>query len=153
MTAKVPKEVLLDVLGFLPRLDLNDDMFVCEKWHLLIKGAGAKLPQRQEVSMRVDGPLSLELSNGRKTIQVMEGNDNSDSVLKDCLVRDQRVIWDGLEAFEEHFGQLVLLVGQKIPFKRLDCTFPRESQLEALALFKDNYSSMIYLTISLKYYF
>ena len=80
VTANVPREILLDVLGFVPQVDLNNDLLVSKKWHNIIKGGEMRLPQLQELEMDVHEyyPFSVALSNGLKTIKLMEGEENTE---------------------------------------------------------------------------
>jgi len=141
VTANVPKEILLDVLGFLSRTKLDDCMFINKKWNKLIKGAGVKLPQRQLIEMKfnepLNGPLSLKLFNYKKTIRVTEGQDNPPNVLEHCIVRHQSIN----SRFEERYQRIIALMGQKVPILLLDYD-GNGLGFEGLRRFRDKYSSL-----------
>jgi len=82
---------MLDVLGFLPRKDLNDDLFISKEWRSIIEGAGKKLPQLLEVDIsaryeRSDD--SFYIANGVKTFLLTEDSEGNAEVLKNCLVKE-----------------------------------------------------------------
>ena len=78
----VPRDIMLDVFGFLSRKDLNDDLFISKGWYLFIEGAGKHLPQRQKITMDIHNspldirnrlrPFMVDFSNGEKTIRLTD---------------------------------------------------------------------------------
>jgi len=145
----VPREIVLDVLGFLPRLDLNNDLVENSELHDIIKGATEKqLQQRQEVTMRtIDQPnasFALELSIVDKTVKCTEGEDNPKDVLKHCIVNYEDEL-RGVDAFQERFRRIQLIVGaQPIPLKKLHYRLMAEegeAQIQELTRFRDIYLS------------
>ena len=73
----VPPEILMTILGFLPQMDLNNDMLVSKAWHNLIKGAGKQLPQHQEIDIDTidirNNILMVDFSIDGKTVRLTEG--------------------------------------------------------------------------------
>ena len=82
----MPIEILTDVFGFLPRTDLNNDMFVNKKWHGVIKGGGKRLPQCQELCMHVNepqnGPISVEFANCEKLVRLLASSHKSEKNIR-----------------------------------------------------------------------
>ena len=150
MLANVPREIVLDVLGFLPRLDLNNDLVVNSELHDIIKGASEKqLPQRQEVTMRTvdqpNEPFAVELSITDKTVKCTEGQDNPKDVLKNCIVDYEGGVY-GVDDFQELFRRIQALVGtQPIPLKLLNFELGarfRNAQVQDLTRFREVYASI-----------
>ena len=154
VTKHVPIEIITDVLDFLARLDLNDDMLVSQKWYKIIKGGERIFPQRQEVAMRTvdqpNEPFAVELSIVDKTVKCTEGEDNPKDVLKHCIVNYEGEV-RGIVAFHERFRRIQSLVGaQPIPLKLLDLQLDAlegDAQLEELTRFREIYSSKPFLFI------
>ena len=135
------------MLGFLPCLDLNDDVMVSKKWRDIIKGSGTKLPQRQELDMVVkEAPFSVVLSNGKKLIERAEGQKAQEiPVLKNGIVK--AASFQGtFQEFEERYRRVAQLVGvQPVPIKVF--TLRISDPIDELARFRGGYSGILFYTL------
>jgi len=149
----VPPEILMTTLGFLPQMDLNNDMLVSKAWHNLIKGGGKQLPQLQEiridaihhrrnvfmVDFSIDGK-TVRLTEGKalqnegiarntlrtaqKKILFVEGREDVEfSGLKNSIVAEFKFLMQ-MVRFEEIFQKIKnLLGGQILPIKTVEICF------------------------------
>ena len=153
MTKGVPREIKMDVLGFLCRKKLNECLFVNKKWDNLIESAKeSELPQVQEIEMRcIDRqgePFAVVFWNEdyTKRVVLVEGRDNKEIfVLKNCIVADYS-FQGTFRVFEARFRRIVALVGQKVPFKQFgyDSTDRPTEELNSLARFREAYSGLFF---------
>ena len=125
----IPDEVLTDILGFLPAIDLNNDVIVSKKWCKIIERRGKGLDHLQKLGVRFynheNEPFWMELMNGQKTVHVAEGEETKGSlVLKNGIVKDvvglnrdysvNRLLGTPVTV-EGLFQKITKLVDQKIP--------------------------------------
>ena len=138
--------MVYDVLGFLPRFDLNNDMLVSQKWHDIIEGGGSKLPQLLTLEMRMlqDKTFFVEFSHSDKKFKLSDDQDPVNLVvLKNCIVANAHVDKD----FEDQFCQISKIVGRhQVPIKHVEYhCIPSWTQFDPcqeLAIFNANFSSM-----------
>ena len=139
----MPDDIWLTVFSFKPRTELNNCLFVNKNWARIIEGAGAQLPQRQLIWMRIEpqyGPLTLEFTDGDKTKRIKEHRGNLlEPVLKNCIVDNQSYL-GRFEDFEKQYQRIYHMAGQKIPFKCFEFVCSHTE----LARFKENYSSLFF---------
>ena len=89
-----------------------------------------------------NGPLSLELWDGKKSISVTEGQQVPKiPVLKNCIVND--IMFEGsFRDFDQWFRRITRLVGVRpLPVKEFTYAFePKVNHLEEMVRFRKIYS-------------
>jgi len=160
----VPREILTTIFGFLPRKDLNNNLFVSKTWRKIIENSGKQLPQRQEIEMHIpdqhNGAFYVDFSTDEKIVSLTEGKayntrrfaQNNILVvggrkdveflgLKNCIVESH--MCHNVVQFVEIFSRIKdLMGGHLVPIKEF-CLYlhGEEDPLQALSHFRYNYSS------------
>ena len=144
----MPREIIMDVLCFISRKELNNYLVINHKLNEIIESAGTKLPQLQEVKMETEDqlhePFWAELSNGDTKIMLVEGQDNPKNVLKHCIVTIASCEL-GFGAFEDRFRKILKLTGaQKVPLKHFKYDFvdSTSDSVQDFTFFRTHFSSM-----------
>ena len=163
MMFNVPREILIDVFGFLSRKDLDSNLFVSKAWCKIIEASEKQLPQRQEIKMKIydrrKGQFTVDFSNGDKTIRLTEKvHDTKLSAKKKILIVEGRkdveftglknrfvagvAISDGAQ-FQNDLLMIKNLVGGQIMLiKNVALQFCDSLEVPDLTLFRHIFSCM-----------